>query len=374
VSEYQYYEFLAVDHPLDGAAQEALRRISSRARITTTGFANHYEWGDLKANPADLVARYFDLHVYVANWGSRVFMMRLPAAALDPEAIAPFRVNDGFLEVTRRDDRLILTVALNDREPGDWDDGTQWMGALSPLRAAVLQGDLRMLYLVWLTQLDFEDAVPDDAIEPLPGVAPLDAALTAWAGFLDIDRDLLAAAAETGSAAAEPGEDEVRRLIGALPAARKDALLVRLYHGGEPHLAGVFRREVLTACRADIPPPRRRTAGELRVAAERVRTAREEEEATLRAAAERQKAAEAEAALQKRLAELRERGAAAWQDVEALIELRNATGYVKAVWMLADLGDIATDSGDFAGRLADIRMRHAGKRRFIERLNEAGLR
>jgi hypothetical protein len=248
------------------------------------------------------------------------------------------------------------------------------MGALSPLRAAVLQGDLRMLYLVWLMLLDLEDTVPDDAVEPLPGIAPLDAALTAWAAFLEIDPDLLAAAAEIGVAATEPEEDEVRQFISGLPAARKDALLLRLYHGEAPHLAGVFRREVMAACRADVPPPRRRTAGELRAATERIRAAREEEEADRRAAAERQKAAEAEAALQKRLAELRERGAAAWQDVEALIELRNATGYVKAVWMLADLGDIATDPDQFARRLADIRMRHAGKRRLIERLNEAGLR
>jgi hypothetical protein len=247
------------------------------------------------------------------------------------------------------------------------------MSALSPLRAAVLQGDLRMLYLAWLMQLGFEDALPDDAVEPLPGIAPLDAALTAWAEFLEIDPDLLAAAAEIGMVA-EPAEDEVQRYIGALPTAQKDALLLRLYRGDEPHLAGLFRREVRSACRADIPAPRRRTVGELRAAAERIRAVREEKETSRRAAAERLKAAEAEAALRKRLAELRNRGDAAWQDVEALVELRNATGYVKAVWMLADLEDLAAGSKDFARRLADIRLRHAGKRRFIERLNEAGLR
>jgi hypothetical protein len=51
MSEYQYYEFLALDRPLDHAAQDALRSISSRARITATSFINHYEWGDLKGDP-----------------------------------------------------------------------------------------------------------------------------------------------------------------------------------------------------------------------------------------------------------------------------------------------------------------------------------
>jgi hypothetical protein len=51
MSEYQYYEFQAIDRPLDRAAQEALRSISSRARITATSFTNHYEWGDFKGDP-----------------------------------------------------------------------------------------------------------------------------------------------------------------------------------------------------------------------------------------------------------------------------------------------------------------------------------
>ncbi len=45
MSEYQYYEFQAVDRPLDTAEQAELRVLSTRARITATGFVNHYDWG-----------------------------------------------------------------------------------------------------------------------------------------------------------------------------------------------------------------------------------------------------------------------------------------------------------------------------------------
>jgi hypothetical protein len=45
VSEYQYYEFLAVDCPLHDSQMNELRALSTRARITATSFVNTYEWG-----------------------------------------------------------------------------------------------------------------------------------------------------------------------------------------------------------------------------------------------------------------------------------------------------------------------------------------
>ncbi len=54
MSEYQYYDFRAIDRPLTKKEMAALRSISTRAAITTTSFTNHYEWGDLKANPSKL--------------------------------------------------------------------------------------------------------------------------------------------------------------------------------------------------------------------------------------------------------------------------------------------------------------------------------
>jgi hypothetical protein len=62
MSEYQYYEFLAIDRPLSPQDLHALRAISSRATITPTHFSNFYTFGGgLKANPRDLLARYFDV-------------------------------------------------------------------------------------------------------------------------------------------------------------------------------------------------------------------------------------------------------------------------------------------------------------------------
>ena len=68
MSEYQYYEFQAIDRPLDETDLKALRNLSSRAQITATSFTNHYEWGDFKGSPRKLMERWFDLHLYLANW------------------------------------------------------------------------------------------------------------------------------------------------------------------------------------------------------------------------------------------------------------------------------------------------------------------
>ncbi len=79
MSEYQYYEFQAIDRPLDEADRKALRSLSSRAQITATSFTNHYEWGDFRGSPCELMERWFDLHLHVANWGTRRLMIRLPS-------------------------------------------------------------------------------------------------------------------------------------------------------------------------------------------------------------------------------------------------------------------------------------------------------
>ena len=51
MSEYQYYEFRAIDRPLDRKEMDELRALSTRAEITPTSFTNTYHWGDFKGKP-----------------------------------------------------------------------------------------------------------------------------------------------------------------------------------------------------------------------------------------------------------------------------------------------------------------------------------
>ncbi|MEX5633542.1 hypothetical protein [Parafrankia sp. FMc2] len=56
MSTYQYYEFLAVDRPLNARQQDEVRALSTRARITATSFTNEYHLGDFGGDPRKMAA------------------------------------------------------------------------------------------------------------------------------------------------------------------------------------------------------------------------------------------------------------------------------------------------------------------------------
>jgi hypothetical protein len=371
MSEYQYYEFQAIDRPLGEAERQALRALSSRARITATSFTNHYEWGDFKGDPKKLMDRYFDLHLYLANWGARRLMIRLPKRLVDVSRLDSFLRDVEWVEVSETGDNLILDICRDEVEPDtyDWDDGSGWLAALAPLRTDVLSGDLRLLYLLWLAAIEGE-GIDDGAVEPLPGVGPLTGALEAVAEFFAVDLDLVAAAAERTRGAGSGGisRDAARDALAALPEREKTELLLRLAEG-DPHVAAELKRRVRMS--GPQPPAGLRTAGDLRARAAAIREERERMQAEKQEAERRRKAREAEKAQRARLDAMKRRGIAVWGDVEVEIERRNQPGYEAAAGLLSDLKALATDQGmlaDFARRLEAIRERHARKGKFIERL------
>src|SRR4028118_782417 len=82
MSEYQYYEFQTIDRRLTPREITTLRAVSTRARITPTSFVNEYEWGDFRGDVDAWMEQYFDAFLYFANWGSRVFKLRLSSRVL----------------------------------------------------------------------------------------------------------------------------------------------------------------------------------------------------------------------------------------------------------------------------------------------------
>src|SRR5438105_487371 len=119
MSEYQYYEFLALDRRLGEKEMKEIRAISSRAEITPTSFVNEYNYGDFKGDEYEFLKRYFDTHVYVANWGTHRFMLRAPKALLAAEEVKPYCGKHEF-SVREAGELLILDFTSNDEEGGDW--------------------------------------------------------------------------------------------------------------------------------------------------------------------------------------------------------------------------------------------------------------
>ena len=386
MSEYQYYEFQAIDRPLSEADRSALRSLSTRARITATSFTNHYEWGSFKGDPQQLMERWFDLHLYLANWGTRRLMIRLPKRLVDRSRLDAFLPGSDLVAILVSGENLIVDIGIDIyddelsgydewEEWGDWDDDAGWLGALAPLRADVLSGDLRLFYLLWLKALECGE-LEDDETEPLPGIGPLTGALEALANFFRIDSDLLQSAVEM-SRPADSGEfsaDAAREAIAAIPEAEKTALLQRLADG-DPHVAAEVRSRVRKAVAPATSETHtdRRTVTDLRVRAAEIRAAREAIAAERREAERQRQAQEAEAARRIRLEAIRRRGTTVWNEVEEAISKRNPGGYEQAISLLLDLQTLAGEDGEtetFTNRVRSLRERHTRKPRFIERLEQ----
>lgn len=91
MSEYQYYEFQAIDSPLTGKEMETLRTFSSREEMSSTRFSNVYHWGSLQGDRHEWMQRYFDAHISNGEFGSRLFCQRFPLGWIDQNAIMPYQ-------------------------------------------------------------------------------------------------------------------------------------------------------------------------------------------------------------------------------------------------------------------------------------------
>jgi hypothetical protein len=378
VSEYQYYEFVALDEALTAKQQGELRAVSSRGRITSSGFVNDYQWGDLKADPAKWMERYFDAHLYLANWGTRRIMLRLPKEALAPGTAEAFCAGESAGCWTTHT-HLILDLRSED-EDGDeeWWDEEGRLAAIVPVRAELAGGDRRLLYLAWLLCVqnrELNDEEPEPAVPA--GLAKLSGPLQALADFLRLDPDLLAAAAAASRPLVEkkPSAAELRRWVAGLPVAEKDEMLLRVLRGD----AGLLRSELLRQFHGvteEPPAGEGRTAGDLLAAAEERRTARQQQERE-REAAERQCREEAAAAArEQRLDELARNPARTWSQVDELIATKRPKDYDAAVTLLMDLQALAVREGEifeFAERMSRLRERHARKPSLIDRFDRARL-
>ncbi len=381
MSEYQYYDFRAVDRALTKAEMAALRSISARAVITSTSFTNHYEWGDLKADPLKLLEKYFDAFVYVANWGTHQFCLRLPQELADYEQLITVLTGEAAW-VRKAGKHLIIGFESESEGNDDWDDGSGWMGSLLSLRSDLLRGDLRCLYLGWLLSVQCEEFDEDELEPPVPaGLGELSAPLHALIEFLGIDEDLIEIAASASAPrSAGPGREELAKWIQGLPAKEKDNLLVtaalQAGEGWRIEILRRFDRQAAQQTSHAATAIQRLTVRDLLAAAQ----ARTEEktrrlEAKRAAEAAREKA-KAEAERARHLDQLEKREAETWERITAHIQRRQPGEYDKAVGLLIDLRDLAVRKqrvAAFQSALDELRQAHAAKESFLRRLAKAAL-
>ncbi|WP_028232701.1 hypothetical protein [Paraburkholderia mimosarum] len=392
MSEYQYYEFAAVDRPLTAQQQAELRSRSTRATITASSFLNEYHWGDLKGNPVEWVQRYFDAHVYSANWGSCRLLLRVPRELFEAGLLRDYtgragqaargRFTDAF-NATDTDKYWLLDWWFND-DSGEHERfsedvaGEQWMARLLPIRDELIRGDTRALYLGWLARLG-NDELRDDAREPpLPdGLKTLTPAQTALAEFLMLDPDWLAAAAETSAPLAVESEGEGRfdPWLRSLKADEMHISLRALLHGRSQEAERTLRQEYHKWMRKHAPkhstPPERRRVTDMASRVDVHRAMREQREQEVRDAAESRRRAERVRYL-KSLLQDEDR---MWSLIDSTLQRASGSAYEQAFQKLQDLAEaygIAKRDGAFRRRLVQLMASHGKRGAWVSRLKKAG--
>ncbi len=370
MSEYQYYEFQAIDRPLTPEEQAIVARLSSRVEPHPRQAVFVYNYGNFRGDPAEILTQYYDALLYIANWGSRRLMFRFPSSVLDLKGVQAYcrpPIVEDYISCSTVGEYAVLNIEFRDEERGGWVAGEGWLPSMIGLRDDILRGDYRALYLAWLKMPEVEDLL-DSVVEPPvpPGLNDLSPALRSFMEFFAIDELLVQVAAEASSDRRATSDDWLRETIVQLPAEERDAFLLRLVRG-EPHLPVELNQRLRQLAPMPGPEPYSppRTVEQLLT---EVQEKRRRERIRL--------AQEAKAERVQELETLAQRQAQVWQEVDALIQKSQSQAYQQAVQLLVKLQEVAVYQGQeaaFQERLNHVHDRYRSRHSLLDRLRKAGL-
>lgn len=242
MSEYQYYRFKCLDGFLDSRQRLALRQISSRAEITATAFQVYYHYSGLRANPYEVVLNYFDVGFYYADWGMIDVYIKLPIGTLPGELLRS--VASGFNVYDTEQWQMLVFSTDEYDDYLDEEQTADFFQHLAMLRSELLQADWRLLYFIWLKELDGNDEL---AAVPLIhfDFNNLSNSQLAFAALFDVPLPLVKALALT--VASNPGHQpkqsqlQIDVWLSQLTEQEKDNLLQVLFEQGQ-----LTRQQALT--------------------------------------------------------------------------------------------------------------------------------
>jgi hypothetical protein len=370
VSEYQYYEFLALDRPLNATEKAYVQTLSSRVELTLTQAKFVYHYGNFRGNSHELLEKCFDVMLYMASWGSRQLIFRFPKSLVNADIFEPYCLEDRIAVSTTKKS-VILDINIHDEEMNHWiDSGEGYLSDMASLRNDLLQGDMRSLYLAWLKAAPiYFDPEEEDYIEPpVPAnLNNLPNSLLVLIDFLELEQDLIAGAAKA-SESQEEEQESLEDLIPKLSDREKNHFLVRLLKGDSHldlqlnhrlrELSG--KREV----RINNNTPRRTLSELLKLAEGEINQRKKKEQEALR-----------QAKIQK-LEALAKRKDKVWEQIFELLKLKQSKPYDQAVAHLVDLRDLAEYQGkleEFQTSIKQMQIDYSSRPGLISRLQKARL-
>ena len=155
MSEYQYHEWQAVDRVLTPEEQVAVNDLSSHIEVSSSRAVVTYHWSDFRHDPKQVLLKYFDAYFYLANWGSLRLMFRFPKGLLDEVDIFPYCI-DKYISFQTIGKYQVLDLDFNPEDGGGSMEADAGLSHFIRLRADLLEGDYRLLYVTWLKAMTMD--------------------------------------------------------------------------------------------------------------------------------------------------------------------------------------------------------------------------
>ncbi len=380
MSEYQYHEWQAIDRVLTPEEQDAVNDLSSHIEVSSSRAVVTYHWSDFRHDPRQVLLKYFDAYFYLANWGSLRLMFRFPKGLIDKADIMPYCVGE-YITFETIGNYQVLDLDFNPDDGGDWLEEDASLSHFIRLRADLLEGDYRLLFLAWLKAMtmygdpigdeEYEDDGPEiDNYDREPAVPPglkkLTPSLQNFKQVFEIDSFLVKAAAEASPDLKNALAVNYHELIERLPRSECDDFLARLAEG-DPGV-GLALRKRLRTCLPKKPsrPTQRQTIQKL------LKRAKQLEKA--------EKDRRAEAARKKLIAEMKAlaaREAQVWQQVERILDTgrKIASVYDEATALLEKLYQLAefqNTRDSFKMRFYHLAQKYGSRPSLIDRWKKRG--
>lgn len=355
MSEYQYVAFRAIDRAVNEVNLRFMRQQSTRAMVTSQSFENEYGYGNFRGDAIEMLRRGYDVHLHYTDFGIRTLMIRFPHGLPDPPAVQSYIV-DGSLEFVKDKTGPGGSLCIEPIYEPDYFSERIWglgplFERLVPMRAELLGGDLRPLYLAHLAVARDSDHDPEETREgPVPaGLDQLTDAQCVLADFYGLSDELIAAAAKKCPLLPDCGtpfleaclETPYEKWIHRQKRATTDAWLAALMNDPD----SLVREEIQAKYQADLgllswpTSPPSRTVAQLETAATRIR---------------RRTAAKTARERARRLAKMVTAPDTTLREIRRLVVQQRRDAYRQAAVLLADLREAlaGSEQSDFAEKQA----------------------
>lgn len=318
-----------------------------------------------------MLLQHFDMAMYASSYGQFQLMIKLPADLMDFSALRAYDIEgegDYFtcVSVERHAQSVLIDLDYSWEEYGDWLEAEGLLDGMLPLRAQLLKGDHRLLYLAWLhiatNELDEETEWEEPPVPP--GLANLAPALEAFMDYWQID-DAMVAAAARKSSAAQQGEN-LAQYLPQLSEEEKDGFLRALLDEDGP--TGIRLQRKLKSMSSSPSSP----SGPPGRSLEELRAAQAEEQNRLDEEARK----EAERRHREKMEQVGKQQTQLWREIAENAELQTARGYDHATELLVDLRDYGDFSGEkhaFQNKLLKVINDYGRSQAFMRRLKERGM-